>query len=101
MTQASSLIALALSLAAAVATMAIGAFLLRNAVQDASDLASALPTLLVREDTSEVREANRRKALVETLWLVALRSAPGILLVICGACALILICSIMLPMYRG
>jgi len=101
MTQASSLIVLAITLAAAVATMGIGAYLLRNAVKDASDLASALPTRLIREDTSEVREANRRKALLETLRLLALRSAPGALLVICGAGVLILICSSVLPMLRG
>jgi hypothetical protein len=96
----SSLIALALSLTAAVATIGIGAFLLRNAVKDASDLASELPTRLIREDTSEVREANRRKALSEMLWLLTIRSAPGGILVIVGAGLLIWVCCKLLAIFR-
>jgi hypothetical protein len=99
-THATSLIALALSLASAVATIGIGAFLLRNAVKDASELASALPTRFIKEDTSEAREANRRKALRETVWLLMLRSSAGGLLVACGAGLLIWICVKLLPEFR-
>jgi hypothetical protein len=84
-----SLIALALYLVAAVATLGIGALLLRNAVQDASSIASQLPTRLVAEDTSEAREANRRKALYETIWLLVIRATPGSAVVACALCLLV------------
>ena len=79
--------------------MGIGAFLLRNAVKDASDFASTLPTRLIREDTSEARDSNRRAALSEALWLLALRSAPGTILIICGAGLLIWSCRKLLPIF--
>jgi hypothetical protein len=78
------LIALALYLSAAVATIGIGALLLRSAVQDTADLVSQLPTRLVTDDTSAAREANRRKALYETCRFLAIRTAPGGVLIICG-----------------
>jgi hypothetical protein len=84
MSDISWLAALALALIASVAPMVIGAFLLRNAVKDASDLASELPTRLVKEDTSEAREANRRKALRELVSLLVIRMAPGATLAISG-----------------
>jgi hypothetical protein len=101
MTRTDSLMALALALIAAVATMGIGAFLLRNAVKDTSELASALPTRFVKEDTSEARETNRRKALWETLLLLILRASTGSILVICGAGLLVWTCVELLPMFRG
>ena len=97
MTHAVTLTFLALSLAAAVASMGIGAFLLRNAVKDTLDLASTLPTYPLKDDTSEVRKTNRRKVLAEILGLLAVRSMPGIILVICGAFLLIWICLKFLP----
>ena len=100
MTQISWLVAFALSLAAAVATMGIGAFLLRDTVRDASALASALPTRALKEDTSEVRASNRSKALGEMLLLLAVRSAPGALLVIFGASFLAWICCKFLLAFR-
>jgi hypothetical protein len=100
MTQTSLLVALGLCLAAAVATMGIGAILLRNSVREASDLASMLPTRPIKEDTTEGRETNRRKAILETLLLLAFRSAPGVLLVVCGAGVLVWVCSRFLPMFR-
>jgi hypothetical protein len=84
-----SLIVQALYLLAAVATLGIGALLLSGAVKDASDLASSLPTRLATEDTSEAREANRRKALQETIWLLAIRTAPGGMLLVSGICLLV------------
>jgi hypothetical protein len=95
--QANLLIALTIVLAATVAAMGIGAFLLRNAVKDTSDLASALPTRLLKEDTSESRESNRCKALCDMLWLLTFRSAPGVVLVVSGAGVLIWICLKLLP----
>jgi Flp pilus assembly protein TadG len=83
------LIALAVCLAAAVATLGIGALLLRNAMKDASDLAAQLPTRLIKEDSSDAREANRRKAFSETLWLLIIRAVPGGLVLIFGAILLI------------
>lgn len=99
MTHTSTLFALALSLTAAVATMGIGAFLLRNAVKDALDLTSALPTYPLTEDTSERRRSNRRNALLETLWLLAFRSIPGVVLVGCGAILLIWTCCKLIPTF--
>jgi hypothetical protein len=99
MTQINWLVAYVFSLAAAVATMGIGAFVLRNTVKDASDLASALPTRFVKEDTSENRESNRGKALREMLFLLAVRSAPGAILVILGAGLLAWICCKSLPIF--
>ena len=101
MTHASTLIALAVALAAAVATMGVGAFLLHNAVNDASDLASALPTRLIKDDTSEARESTRRKALFEMLWLLGLRSIPGSILIICGAVVFIWTCAKLLPIFAS
>jgi hypothetical protein len=98
-THTSALIALAVALSAAVATMGIGAFLLRNAVNDASDLASALPTRLIKDDTSEARESTRWKALIETLWLLGLRSMPGSVLIICGAGVFVWTCARLLPLF--
>jgi hypothetical protein len=96
MIDASSLVALALSLAAVVATIGIGALLLGNMVKDTSDLASGLPTRLIKEDTSEAREANRQKALWDLLRLLIVRAAPGAMLVICGAGLLIwIICKLL------
>lgn len=80
--------------------MGIGAFLLRNAVKDLLDLASMLPTRLIKDDTNEVREENRRKALSELLLLFGLRSGPGGLLVISGICLLAWICFSVLPTFR-
>jgi hypothetical protein len=85
MTQISWLVAFVLSLAAIVATIGIGAFLLRNAVKDALDLAAALPTRSIKDDTNETRESNRHRALQETLLLLAVRSVPGGILAIFGA----------------
>jgi hypothetical protein len=85
------LAALALYLFAAVATLTIGALLLRKAVQDTLELVSLLPTRLFTEDTREAREANRRKALCETICLLGIRTAPGSMLVVCGICLLILV----------
>lgn len=97
MAHSSSLIALALSLAATVATIGIGAFVLRNAVRDVTDLASTLPTRLISEDTSEVRESNRRKALGDVICLLIARSLPGGILMICGAFLLVWMCLKLLP----
>ena len=75
MEHASSLIALALSLAA----MGVGAFLLRNAVKDASDLASALPTRPMRRtaDVVEVGEgAGHRLSLVQEIDSFECRGIP-------------------------
>ncbi len=83
MTNERLLIALMLYLIAVVATLGIGAFLLRNAVKDASDLISQLPTRFV-EDTSAARKSNRRTAYWELLSLLCVRSLPGGLLVFCG-----------------
>jgi hypothetical protein len=77
--------------------MGIGAFVLRNAVKDASELASALPTRLIKDDTSEARESTRWKALLEMLWLLGLRSIPGGVLIICGAGVFIWTCAKLLP----
>lgn len=99
MAHVDSLIALLLSLATVVAVISIGAFLLRNAVKDASDLASTLPTRSMSEDTSEAREANRRNALFEILRLVALRSVPGGTLIIAGVCFLFWIFFKLLPIF--
>ncbi len=95
-----SLIALAVCLIAAVATMGIGAIALHNAVKDSSDLASELPTRLIKEDTSDVRESNRRKALFEMLLLLTFRSIPGAVLVLTGIGLLIWTCCLLLPMFR-
>jgi hypothetical protein len=100
MTQIGLLIAFALSLATGVATMGFGAFLLRYSVKDAADLASVLPTRPIKEDTNEVRESNRRKALNEILLLLAIRSAPGSAVVIFGAGFLIWICCRFLTIFR-
>jgi len=100
MTQIGYLVAFALSLAAAVTTMGIGAFLLRSTVKDASDLASALPTRPLKEDTNEIRESNRDKARDELLLLLAIRSAPGSLIVIFGACFLVWICCKFLTVFH-
>jgi hypothetical protein len=100
MTHTNTLISLALALAAAVASMGIGAFLLRNAVKDTLDLASMLPTYPLKEDTSEVRQANRRRVLSETLRILTFRSTPGSILVICGAGLLVWICLKFLPLLR-
>jgi len=98
MTDVSWLVALAISLMASVAAMVIGAYLLRNAVKDASDLASALPTRLIKEDTSEARESNRRKALYELVSLLVIRMAPGTLLVISGVGLMLWIfCNLLKP----
>lgn len=67
MTEVGWLVAFALTLATGVAAMGIGAVLLRSAVKDASDLSSALPTRHIQEDTNEIRETNRSKALNETV----------------------------------
>ena len=99
MTQISWLVAFVLSLAAAVAAMGIGAFLLRNAVRDALGLAAALPTRPIKEDTNETRESNRRRALRETLLLLAVRSVPGGILAIFGAVLLAWICCKYLPIF--
>jgi hypothetical protein len=85
MTEVDWLVAFGLSLAAGVAAMGIGAFLLHQAVKDASDLATGLPTLPLKEDTSEARATNRRKALREVLFLLSVRSFPGWFLVIFSA----------------
>jgi hypothetical protein len=97
MAHVNSLIAVGLSLATVVALMGVGAFLLRNAAKDASEIASSLPTRFLAEDTSEARESNRRKALLEMLGLLALRSAPGAVLIIGGVCFLFWICLRLLP----
>jgi hypothetical protein len=100
MTQVSSLIALALSLSAGVATIGIGAVLLHNAAKEASDLVSVLPTLLLKEDTSEAREANRRKARREMLLFLSVRSAPGGVLLVSGAGLLIWTCYRLIPIFN-
>jgi len=100
MTQIGSLIAFALSLAAGVAIMGIGAFLLRYSVKDASDLASVLPTRPLKEDTNEVRESNRRKGLNEMLLILGVRSAPGSVVVIFGAAFLVWICCKFLTIFH-
>ncbi len=92
MTQIGYLVAFALSLATGVVTMGIGAFLLRNAVKDVSDLASTLPTRPLKEDSNETRESNRHKARNEMLLLLGVRSVPGCAVVIFGAGFLIWIC---------
>src|ERR1700760_3126853 len=89
MAQVDWLIAFALSLAAGVTTMGIGAVLLHHAVKDASDLATALPTLPLKEGTNESRRTIRSKVLREMLFLLAFRSAPGWLVVAFSACFLI------------
>ena len=76
MAHVDSLIALSLSLATVVAVISIGAFLLRNALEDASDLASTLPTGSMSKDTSEARKSKRRKALSEILRLFTLGRCP-------------------------
>src|SRR5262245_51181835 len=83
------LIALVVCLAAAVATLGIGALLLRNAMKDASDLAAQLPTRVLKEDSSKARETNRQKAFSETLWLLIIRALPGVLVLVCGAILLV------------
>ena len=83
MNQLYPLIALALFLLSALAPIAIGAYLLKNVVTDATELATRLPTR-IPEDTSEAREANRSRALWETIWLLAVRSAPGAVAVVVG-----------------
>jgi hypothetical protein len=100
MTQIVLLIAFALSLATGVATMGIGAFLLRYSVKDASDLASLLPTRSINEDTNEMRELNRRKARNEMLLLLGVRSVPGFAVVLFGAGFLVWICCKFLPIFR-
>jgi hypothetical protein len=83
------LVSHALYLFAAVATIAIGAYLLPGAVKDASDLVSLLPTRSADENTSEAREANRRKALWEAILLLGIRMAPGAVLVLFGVSLLV------------
>ena len=85
MTQIGYIVAFALSLATGVATMGIGAFLLRHVVKDVSDLASTLPTRPLKEDSHEIRAAPRHKARNEMLLLLGVRSAPGCAVVIFGA----------------
>ena len=99
MTHASTLIAFALSLIAVVATIGIGAFLLCNTVKDVLKLGSSLPTRALNEDTSETRQSNRQKALLETLWLLTVRSMPGGAVVTCGLGLLIWICYKLIPMF--
>lgn len=84
MVKAFPFIAISIALASVVATSVVAAFLLRNSVDDVSRLASQLPTRLVRDDSSETREANRRTALSELTWLLAIRTIPGIILVVCS-----------------
>ena len=93
MAQISWVITCVLSLAASVAITGIGAFLLRNAVKDSLDIAAALPTHSMKEDTNELRETNRCRALREMLLLIAVRSAPGWVVVFVGVVFLIWICS--------
>ena len=101
MTQIGFLVAFALSLVSGVATMGIGAFLLRNVVKDVSDLASTLPTRHLKEDTGEIRQLNRQKARNEMLLLLAVRSAPGCAVLIFGAVFLVWICRKFLPTFQG
>ncbi len=100
MAQISWLITFLTAIAAVVATMGIGAFLLRNAVKDVSDIVAMLPTRSLKEDTQELREANRASALRETLWVLAVRSAPGSVLVILGAVLLAWLSLKHLPSFR-
>ena len=92
------LIAFALSLIAGVATMGIGALLLHQAGKDVLDLAAALPTLSLKEDTNDARVMNRRKALYKMLLLLALRSGPSWFAVVFSAGFLIWMC--FLPHFR-
>jgi hypothetical protein len=100
MAQISWVITFVLSLAASVATMGIGAFLLRNAARDSLDIAATLPTRSLKEDTNETRESNRRKAFCEMLLLIAVRSVLGAAVVIFGAIFLIWICSKFLALFH-
>jgi len=95
------LVAFAFSLIAGVATMGIGAFLLRQAGKDVLELVASLPTLSLKEDTSEARVTNRRNALCEMLVLFALRSGPGWLAVIFSASFLIWVCCKFSPHFSG
>jgi hypothetical protein len=83
------LVVQALYLAAAVATIGIGALLLRGAVQDALDIESRLPTHPINEDTTHAREANRRSATRELVCFLVIRMVPGMLLVLSGIFLLI------------
>jgi hypothetical protein len=61
----------------------VGATLLRNAQADVEGLLRTLPTRTA-EDKAEQREANRLKARNELLLLLAIRSAPGAIVALCG-----------------
>jgi hypothetical protein len=98
MAQICWVISFALTLAASVATMGIGAFLLRNVMRDSLDVVAVLPTRPMREDTNEIRESNRRSACREMLLLIAVRSIPGGIVVIFGAGFLIWMCSKLLAL---
>ena len=93
MLQIKPLLELALLLAAAVTVIALGALLLRNGVDDAKQITAALPTRSIRDDSSEARESNRRKALYEFLLIMCARGTPGAIVIATGIGLLVWICS--------
>ena len=59
-----------------------------------------LPTHPIKEDTNEVRELNRRKALNEMLLILGVRSVPGRLVVIFAAAFLVWVCYKILTIFH-
>jgi hypothetical protein len=100
MAEVSWLIAFGLSLTSGVALVVVGAFLLRSAIKDTSDLVATLPTREIEENATRNRTFNRCKALAEVLLLLFLRSLPGWSVVIFGAFFLIWICCKLLALFH-